>query len=190
MPPKSKISKNDILTTALDILRKHGEDGINARAIASSLNCSTQPIFSNYISMEELRQDVIKEAYSVYLDYQQDELAQNKYPPYKASGMAYIRFAKEEKELFKLLFMRDRSTEKINRGDRHLDSIIEIICKQTGLSREQAQKLHLELWIYVHGIAAMLVTDYLELDEDTVSEILTDAYEGIKTRFITMEVKA
>ncbi len=28
--------------------------------------------------------------------------------------MAYIRFATEEKELFKLLFMRDRSAENIN----------------------------------------------------------------------------
>ena len=38
--------------------------------------------------------------------------AATNYPPYKAMGMGYIRFAAEERELFRLLFMRDRSGEE------------------------------------------------------------------------------
>ena len=36
-------------------------------------------------------------------------MSTGKYLPYKANGMVYIRFAREEKELFKLLFMYDHN---------------------------------------------------------------------------------
>ena len=50
MPPKVKITKDDIIQTTLDLLRKNGDAAINARSLASALNCSTQPIFSNFAS--------------------------------------------------------------------------------------------------------------------------------------------
>lgn len=33
-----------------------------------------------------------------------EDAAKGEYPPYKANGMGYIRFTREEKELFKILF--------------------------------------------------------------------------------------
>ena len=42
---------------------------------------------------------------------------------------------------------------------------------------------HLEMWIYVHGIAVMLATSYLEWQEDFISQVLTDAYSGLKYRY-------
>ena len=62
MPPKVKITKNEIVQAGLDIVRHEGEDSLNARGIAAVLGCSTQPIFSNYASMEELRRAVIAAA--------------------------------------------------------------------------------------------------------------------------------
>ena len=94
----------------------------------------------------------------------------------------YICFAREEKELFKLLYMRDRSRETFDEGDS-IKPLIEEIQKQTGLSEEDAYRFHLEMWVYVHGIATMIATSYLEWDLDTVSEVLTDAYVGLKYRF-------
>ena len=54
MPPKVKITKEDIIRTAVDLVRQRGIDAINARAIATALSCSTQPIFSNFATMDEL----------------------------------------------------------------------------------------------------------------------------------------
>ncbi|HJJ91721.1 MAG TPA: hypothetical protein O0Y15_02790, partial [Methanocorpusculum sp.] len=62
MPPKVKIRKKDIINAAVDLVRQNGESAINARNIASVLNCSTQPVFSNFETMEELRCAVIKAA--------------------------------------------------------------------------------------------------------------------------------
>ena len=93
MPPKEKIVKEDILAAAVKLVREQGEEGINARAIAAKLGCSTQPIFSNFASMDEVKAAVIEECGRIYEAYIQREQASGKWKPYKAFGMAYIRFA-------------------------------------------------------------------------------------------------
>lgn len=186
MPPKVKVEKDDILKAAIEIVRDNGAGSLNARAVADKLSCSTQPIFSNYASMDELKKCVLDQAEKIYLDYIYKGMQSREFPPYKASGMAYIRFAKEEKELFKLLFMRDRSNEKI-KGTAEGEDIIALIQKNTGLDKEQAFMFHLEMWVYVHGIAVMTATSYLEWDWDMISRMLTDAYNGLKITYLGKE---
>ncbi len=119
MPPKVKITKDEILKAALGIVRKGGVQALNARALADALGCSTQPVFSNYPGMDELRADVDRTASELYREYLASGAKRSDVPKYKAFGLAYIEFAKEEPELFRLLFMCDRSNEK---GRGHRDS--------------------------------------------------------------------
>ena len=62
MPPKVKITKEEITAAALELLRQRGMEAINARAVAKELGCSTQPIFSNYSTMTGLFADVLAAA--------------------------------------------------------------------------------------------------------------------------------
>ena len=179
MPPSVKITKQQIIDAAVEIVRHNGAEGINARAVANALHCSTQPVFSNFETMEDLRFAVVKVAEALYEEYAKQEIESGKYPIYKATGMAYIRFAKEEKELFKLLFMRDRTKEVIPALSRTISDIVQ---STTGLKEKSAELFHLEMWAFVHGIATILATDYLELDIDLISEMLTDAYQGLTKR--------
>lgn len=183
MPPKRKVAKEDIADAAINIVRESGAAALNARAVATKLGISTQPIFSHYETMEMLKRDVIRFAHEIYQSYLEQDMKSGEFPPYKASGMAYIRFAKEEKELFKLLFMRDRSGEEISDNFDEVRPIIQIIQKNTGLSEQDASLFHFEMWAYVHGIATMTATSYLELEKETISRMLTDAYMGMKERY-------
>lgn len=180
MPPKAKIAKEEIANAAVAIVRENGAQAINARTIAAALNCSTQPIFSNFASMDELRFAVLEKADALCREYIRQEVASGVYPPYKASGMAYIRFAKEEKELFQLLYMRDRTAEPQSIDSELNDQMNALVHQNTGLSSEEAKLFHLEMWACVHGIAAMFATRFLDLDEDLVSRMLTDVYQGLK----------
>lgn len=186
MSKSVKIDKAQIIQSAFEMVKAEGEKVLNARSLAKTLGCSTQPIFSNFSSMEEIKKEVINRAEGLYTQYTVEEMQRKDIPSYKSSGMAYIRFAKQEKELFKLLFMRNRTAEVIPSGDV-LKPIVDIIIKNTGLSQELAYLLHLEMWIYVHGIATMVATSYLEWDESTVSRMLTDVYQGVKDRFLKGE---
>ncbi len=186
MPPKVKITKEELVRTAVSLVREQGEQALNARAIAAALHCSTQPVFSNFASMDELRKSVILAAYQIYLDFIDCELKSGKYPQYKSFGMAYIRFAKEEKELFKLLFMRDRSEEELSYSPDFEESV-QMIMNANGVSRETARLIHLEVWTCVHGIGAMLATSFLPLDQELISHMLTDVYQGIRARHVSEE---
>ena len=90
MPPRVKVTKEDIVKAAVDIVRKSGAQAINARTIASVLNCSTQPVFSNFATMDELRLAVAKKADILCQEYMQREVESGEFPTYKANGMAYI----------------------------------------------------------------------------------------------------
>ncbi len=187
MPPRFKFTKNEIINAALNVIRKEGLSGLTARALAAELGCSVKPVFGLFKNMEEVQQEVIKAADTLYQDYLKEDMEKGEYPPYKASGMAYIRFAKEEKELFKLLFMRDRSVEKIeeneNQNQKEIRPLLQLIQKDIGMNEQEAYTFHIEMWIFVHGMATMIATNYLDLDEEYISRVLTDAYKGIKSRF-------
>ena len=180
MPPKVKVTKEDIINATVDIVRNSGAQAINARTIASVLNCSTQPVFSNFATMDELRLAVVEKADMLCQEYMQREVESGEFPAYKANGMAYIRFAKEEKELFKLLYMRDRANEKIPNTTGFGDEIESMVQDNTGLKGQDARLFHLEMWAYVHGIASMFATGFLDLEWGLVSKMLTDAYQGLK----------
>lgn len=183
MPPKIKITKSEIIDTALNLVRKSGEQAINARSIANELKCSTQPVFSNFATMDDLRMAVKDAANALYQSYLTADMASGRFPPYKASGMAYIRFAREERELFKFLFMRDRRQEVIAEDRESIRPLLQIIQNNLCIDEDSAAMFHLEMWIYVHGIATMIATCYLNWDEDVVSKMLTDAYAGMKYRY-------
>ncbi|MEE0945990.1 MAG: TetR-like C-terminal domain-containing protein [Acutalibacteraceae bacterium] len=182
MPPKFKVTKEDIINTAAEIVRKSGAQSLNARNIASALNCSTQPVFSNFSSMEQLRLAVVEKADKLCREYMKNEMEKGEYPDYKANGMAYIRFAKEEKELFKLLYMRDRAKEK-NLSLEITDEMESMVHNNTGLTELELKLFHLEMWAYVHGIAVMFATGFVELEWEIVSKMLTDSYQGLRKQY-------
>ena len=94
MPAKKKITKERILHTALSMLEKNGYDTVNVKSLAAKLDCSTQPIYLSYRNMAELRQALCEAAVQKFTDaIGQDGCLY---------GMEYIRFAKENRNLFRL----------------------------------------------------------------------------------------
>lgn len=183
MPPKFKFTREQIIAAALDVTRKNGIAGLTARGLAAELGSSAKPIFGLFKNMEEVQQEVLTASNLLYQNYLQEDMAKGKYPPYKASGMAYIRFAKEERELFRLLFMRDRSSEKIEENKEEIKPLMQLIQQNLGISEDDAYLFHLEMWLYVHGIATMIATSYLDWDDGFISKVITDAYMGLKYRY-------
>ena len=186
MPPKVKITKEEIVSAALSLVREKGEGALNVRAVATALGCSTQPVFSNFATMGELKEAVIRAAYGYYYAFLKDEVASAQHPPYKAYGMAYIRFAAAEHKLFQLLFMRDRTGEDLT-PTPDFEQSVTMIMQANGVNAETARLMHLEMWSCVHGIATMHVTSFLSLDMALISRMLSDVYQGVRARYATEE---
>lgn len=184
MPPQIRYDKENILRAAFTITREKGPDALNARAIAKALGCSTQPLFREFNSMDEIRQEMLRmatECYSSYI-HRSNEMDER---PYKGTGMAYILFAKEEPELFKLLFMRDRVQDGTDTADddENLDYVLEVLQQATHLNRDQALRFHQALWIFTHGLAVMVATHYIAYDRELISRLLSDQFLAMCKQF-------
>lgn len=176
MPARRKIQKEDIIQESVSIVAKEGINALNARKIAKKLGCSTQPLFYIYENMDDLKKDVMNEIVKIFdIEVLKSETGQLEY---KDIGINYIRFAKEEPELFKIMFNR-----KINEGafdfidlTGSAKTILETISKQTGMSNEDAKQFHLRMWLYVNGIASLAANQTVEFNDGEIAELLKDQY--------------
>lgn len=176
MPARRKIQKEDIIQESVSIVAKEGINALNARKIAKKLGCSTQPLFYIYENMDDLKKDVMNEIVKIFdIEVLKSETGQLEY---KDIGINYIRFAKEEPELFKIMFNR-----KINEGafdfidlTGSAKTILETISKQTGMSNEDAKQFHLRMWLYVNGIASLEANQTVEFNDGEIAELLKDQY--------------
>lgn len=183
MPPIAKTTKKDVITAAHALIKRDGLSALNARSLAGELGTSTQPIFSNFSSMDEFMSELTAEAYRMFREYIEKTLLENKFPPYKASGIAYIRFAREEREMFKLLFMTKKGADAHANILDPYDDIISAMAKSLGIDHDTAQKMHTQIWIWLHGAASLIVSDYITTDEDTLSKMLSIVYASIKEHY-------
>lgn len=182
MPPKIKNTKEEILQAALQLVQEQGESGLNARSLAKAMNCSTQPIYFNFGSMEHLKDEVCKLAKDLYQEYVEREIAKEKYSDYKATQIAYLRFANKERNLFKLLFLSSDETS-VAESAAELGAFAEMVHRETGISKTEALFFHLKMWSSVHGMATMIATNRLSWDGKLISRLLSDIFEGILMKY-------
>ncbi len=183
MPPKFRFTREEMIEAAVAITREQGFPALTARSLADRLGSSTKPIFGLFANMEEVQQTVLIAADKLYQQAIASAMSSGEYPPYKASGMAYIHFAKDEPELFRLLFMRDRSNESPAEDRESIRPLLTLLQEQLGLTEDEACLFHLESWVFVHGLASMIATNYLAWDDGFISRTMTDMYQGLIHRF-------
>lgn len=111
MPPKAIITKEMILNKALELTRETGFETVNARSIASKLQCSARPIFTCYKNMDKLKCEFLDFAYAYYERYVAHYSISANVSPALILPLSYIDFAREETHLFKLLFINDMDLE-------------------------------------------------------------------------------
>ena len=104
MPPSVKFTKDEIVEAALRLTRAGGIGSLTARSLAAELGASTRPMFTHFETVDELKHEVHEAAKGVYRAYIERGLAEP--VPFLGVGQNTIRFAREEPELFKLLFLQ------------------------------------------------------------------------------------
>ncbi len=181
MPPKAKFTKEEIAAAAFAIVREAGTEALTARTLGKRLGSSACPIFTVFGSMEEVQAEVLKSAKALYAAYVREGLRQM--PAFKGVGMQYILFAKNEPNLFQLLFMTEKNTEDVNRLlpaiDDNYDLILQAVKDYYALDEEDAKRLYLHLGIYSHGIAALFAKRVCAFSEKEVGELLTEVFSGL-----------
>lgn len=172
MPPIKKYTKEEIINTSYEIVKNEGFKALNARRIAKELNSSIQPIFHNFKTIEDLKKDVYNKIYEKYQSYINDDKSGKK--SYKKIGLAYIKFAKDYKEFFKIIFMQKTNLNALEfiESDNSINDVIKTSQELTHLNDEEAKKFHLKVWIFTHGLACLVATDTIQFQEKEIEELL------------------
>ena len=175
---KKQITREMILNAAFELTRKEGIEALSVRSIARMCDCSTQPIYLSFKGIDEIKDEVYLMSMNYFYNYLLKMVASKNFPEYKAMGMAYVKFAHDESQLFKYVFM---TTPRVKNSsvDASFEVAVDVIKKTLNIGAEAARKLHLEMWIFGHGIATMYITNYIDFDLETVSDLYKDVYTGI-----------
>lgn len=167
MPAKKQIPREMILDAALALLREGGMEAVNVTALARRLGCSTQPIYLSFSRMDALRKALANEATNFFIQEMESDGSADLY------GMAYIRFAQREKELFRFLFLRQDAFEEVREALKPMmERSMAALMEEYHISHEQADYLHDQLWMHAHGIASMIATEFCHWNMGKVAGML------------------
>ena len=178
MPPTVRFTRDAVLHAACQLMRREGMEDLNARAIAKELGGSTQPIFRLFTNMEDLHRELILYVARQFQAHAEADMAQSD-SPYIQLCTTYLLYGRDEPELFKLLFMRDRVSEGQYSDQTNFDLVFNIIKKETPLDDETALRFFERTWLFIHGLAVCIATKYIPCqDERYLISMVKEAYNA------------
>lgn len=178
MPPTVRFTRDAVLHAACQLMRREGMEALNARAIAKELGGSTQPIFRLFTNMEDLHRELILYVARQFQAHAEADMAQSD-SPYIQLCTTYLLYGRDEPELFKLLFMRDRVSEGEYSDQMNFDLVFNIIKKETPLDDETALRFFERTWLFIHGLAVCIATKYIPCqDERYLISMVKEAYNA------------
>ncbi len=160
MPPKVKFQKEEIVASSVKIVRERGVDALTAREVANALGVSTRPIFTYFDTMDELKAEVYAEAKRRYLDCIRQGLESP--IPFLGLWQQYVRFAKEESELYKLLFLT-KQDGAIGGAMEALELSKEMarpsVMRFYGMDEKTADNFFRNIWLVAFSFSTLIVTN-------------------------------
>lgn len=174
MAPRNKYTRNEMVEAAVRVVRKKGIDALTAKALASELGVSTQPVFTCFHTIDEARREVRAAAEQIYDSYISEGLQMQ--PPFFGVGMQYIRFSREEPELYRLMFLTasdDGKNSFMNALGHSQDLVRESLMTTYHMDAPTADRYFRDLWLVVHGLATLIVSGECSYSEQEIGRILT-----------------
>lgn len=172
MAPKNKFTKEEMTAAALRVVREKGIGGLTAKTLADALGTSTQPVFTAFGSMDGVRQAVHAAAMRVYDQYTDAGLKEK--IPFFGVGMQYIRFAREEPELYRFLFLTQGQGTGAMQSMQHLQTLVRpALTRIYHVSEEEADLYFRDLWLVAHSLSTLIVTGGCPYSDREIGQILT-----------------
>lgn len=175
MPPRVKFTKDEIVEAALRVVRGGGIGSLTARSLANELGASTSAMLTYFETMEDLRCEVHDAAKGVYKDYIEAGLANR--IPFLGVGQNTIRFAREEPELFKLLFLL--KPDGANGGAMEALEFSQSLVRDSlmriyNMDAFEADCYYRDLFLIAFSFCTMIVTNDNPLSDEQMSAIFTE----------------
>lgn len=174
MPPKKRVTREDILESAFELVRTQGEAAVNARSVARALGCSTQPVFSCFATMEQLKAALFEYASGRCMEQilkgaDQPDFVQR-------TTRWYIHLARSEPELFKFIYLSDnlKSGQLIELMMRYESNraVMERLRENYQLDGDTCRDVYQRGFLFLHGIGTLIATNQVDFSDRQVAELM------------------
>ncbi|MGA2478707.1 MAG: TetR/AcrR family transcriptional regulator [Spirochaetia bacterium] len=179
MTQKISFTREAVIEAAFTLAREKGWGSVTARSIAKKLGSSTMPIYSSLKSMEEIESEVRARAEALLLDFQR-RVYTGDVPLDQAVG--YVTFARDERSLFRFLYVERPAPAGRQRGARETKGAYEKLTtekKPVSLADQvpvaMSDSRILKSWIFTHGLASLVSSGVLELPDDKIQSLLLES---------------
>ncbi|MDY5016339.1 MAG: TetR/AcrR family transcriptional regulator [Eubacteriales bacterium] len=171
MPATKKVSREEIVDAAVAVLCDDGFSAVNARSVAKKLGCSTQPIYFSFKNMDELKTALTERAIQMHTQRVRDSLRihEGNDSRYSSYGMGFVRFAAEEKQLFRWLYL-DGVQLGTYQNDVLIREVLDVIVEEFGYTEDVARRFHQDMIYFSYGLAILANTGHLHLTETELRE--------------------
>lgn len=178
MPRTVQITKEKIITAAMDILIRDGYSAVNIKSIAKELKCSTQPIAWQFGNMDNMREALTQKAV-IYANQKMMTASTNCIKAFWEIGYAYINLAFDIPHLFRFVYMGEskvycRGDVSSILTDKGNAVLINELCQYLNISKEQTQMLFQRMIIFTHGIVSLVVAGVLDCTKEQVYSIVKE----------------
>ena len=174
MAPKNKFTREEMVAAAVRVVQKLGAAALTAKSLAEELGTSTQPVFTCFGTMDAAKAEVYAAAERMFDKYLTAGLKEK--IPFFGFGTQYIRFAREEPELYRILFLI-RENEQENGAFsvmRHMQALVRpSLTEIYHISEQEADRYFRDLWLVVHSLATLIVTGDCPYSDREIGQILT-----------------
>ena len=180
MPAVKKVSREEIVEAALEVVRDGGFSAVNARSVAKKLGCSTQPIYFSFQNMDELKAALTERAIQMHERRVRDSLHahEGRDSRYSSYGMGFVRFAAEEKQLFRWLYLEGEQLGPYQ-NDILLPEVIGVIMEEFGYGEDVARRFHQDMIYFTYGLAILANTGHLPLTETELREAFRREFRAL-----------
>lgn len=67
----------------------------------------------------------------------------------------------------------------VSKDEKNFGKISKLIKLSTKLDDKDIKSFHIKMWMYTHGIAALLASDTIKLNDKQISELLSSEFQAL-----------
>ena len=159
--------RGEVLRATMDLLAETGdEEAVSLRAVAQRVGVSVPSIYLHFADKQALLDAVCDQVFSALDTAMQAAAADapHVFEGLRRQGVAYVQFAVENPEHYRIVLMRKHEEAAGGHADlmtasvafQHFVDSVQA-CVDAGVFEGAAEELALQLWAGAHGLAALLV---------------------------------
>jgi len=192
--------KEEFLKIAFDFIHHNDIDKLTLKVLSDATGTSRSSIYRHFCSKDELIKNIIEVGFDDFDKYVSPILLNKDNPlvdRFYNSTKAYINWAKENPNLYRLLFGKKYAFVRESLLSIKDDSCSAFVSLKLAIiegqeegiiKKEDSYKQSIIIWASLHGLSSLIIDDFMDVQE-IYEELYEDLFKSLLSGLISNKVK-